>query len=82
MCACAGFHSDPAARLPRKERQDLLAPELLAERDRAGCSHAGRLENVLGQIQADGANPTTDASLRYRYLKNLAFLAGSLRAQL
>src|SRR3954462_6517637 len=52
----AGLHGDKAAGLARKERQYLLAPELLAEHDSAGQPGAVRLEHVLGQIKADGAN--------------------------
>ena len=57
MRARAGLHGDAAARLTREEGQHLLAPELLAEQNTAGCARAVRLEHVLGQVQADGANP-------------------------
>jgi transposase len=56
MPARAGFHGNAAAWLARKEAQHLLAPELLAEQDGAGCARPVRLEHVLRQIQTDGAN--------------------------
>jgi hypothetical protein len=54
--ARAGFHGHAAAWLARKEAQHLLAPEPSAEQDGAGCARPVRLEHVLGQIQADGAD--------------------------
>src|SRR3954453_10024214 len=54
--ARARLHRDNAAGLARKEGEHLRAPELLAENDGARRARAVRLEHVLGQIQADGAN--------------------------
>src|SRR5918993_2516429 len=56
MRARAGLHGDEAAGLACQEGQHLLAPEPLAEHDGAGRARAVRLEHVLGQVQADGAN--------------------------
>jgi hypothetical protein len=56
MSAWAGFHRDKTRRLGREEAQNLLAPQLLTKDRRAGGIRAVGLKDVLGQIQADGAN--------------------------
>ena len=56
MRAGASLRRHAKARLARKEPQVLLAPELLSEYDGARRARRVHLENVLGEIQADGGN--------------------------
>lgn len=56
MRAGTGLHSDDARGLSGEEGQHLFAPQLPAEDRRTGGIRAVRLEDVLGQIQADGAD--------------------------
>jgi hypothetical protein len=56
MGAGAGLHGDAAGRLSGEEGQDLVAPKLLAEHWCAGGIRPVGVEDVLGQVQADGAN--------------------------
>ena len=57
----------PSRSLPPVDLCIGVRPTLLAEQNIAGCARAMRLEHVLGQVQADGANitPSTDVSLRW-----------------
>lgn len=48
--------SPQGSELARKKRENLFAPELLAEHDHANSARAMRLENALRQIQPDCAN--------------------------
>lgn len=52
----AGLHRDETGRLGGEEDQHVLAPEPLAEQDGSSDIGAMRPEDVLGQIQADGAH--------------------------
>jgi hypothetical protein len=54
--ARAGLHRDRASGLPRKERQDLTAPQLAPENDRTVGARPVHLKNVLRKIQPDDAN--------------------------
>ncbi len=56
MGAGAGLHRDCADRLLREEGQDLPAPQLAPEDDRAVRGRPVHLENVLRQIHPDDAN--------------------------
>ncbi len=56
MRAGASLYRDDAGRLDGEEDQHLIASQLLAEHWRPGGIRVVGLEDVLGQIQADGAN--------------------------
>src|SRR3954453_7689599 len=56
VSARARLHGHKTARLRGEEGEDLIAPQLLAEQDRAGGTCRVCLEHVLGQIQSDRAN--------------------------
>src|SRR3954449_3733725 len=56
VSARARLHGDKTARLRGEEGEHLIAPQLLAELDRAGDTCRVCLEHVLGQIQSDRAN--------------------------
>jgi hypothetical protein len=52
----AGFHSDAATRQFREERQQFRPDDTLADNDRTGGIDTVDLEDVLGQIKANGSN--------------------------
>src|SRR4051794_21463899 len=56
VSARARLHGDKTAGLRGEEGEHLIAPQLLAEQDRAGDTCRVCLEHVLGQIQSDRAN--------------------------
>jgi hypothetical protein len=56
VSARAGLHRHQASRLAGEERQHLLTSQLLAENHAPRRIRAVRLEDVLGQIQADRRN--------------------------
>src|SRR4051794_33860131 len=56
VSARARLHGHKTARLRGEEGEHLIAPQLLAEQDRAGDTCRVCLEQVLGQIQSDRAN--------------------------
>jgi transposase len=65
MRARARFHRHHASRQRREERDNLIPPQLLAQHDRAVRIRAVKLENRLGQIDADCANLTHGRLLQW-----------------
>jgi hypothetical protein len=64
MSGSAGFHADQASRDPAKKFNDLPASQLSGDDDVARTIHAVHLEYVLGEINADCANPHVDDPLQ------------------
>src|SRR4051794_32572352 len=56
MRAAAGLHGHRAGRQRCQERQKLAAAQLLAKDHRARAVSPMELKDVLGEIEADGAN--------------------------
>ena len=64
MRRAAGFHADQAGRNLAEELEHLLAAQLPVDDDLAIAIGAMDLEDILGEIDADGANLHVEAPLR------------------
>ena len=53
MGCCTGLHTDKAWLEPSKELENLSAPQLLSDTDRASTVDALNLKRVLRQIETD-----------------------------
>jgi hypothetical protein len=67
VARCAGFDADEAGRQSLEERQHLRPAQRPIEGDLSGLGNSVDMEDVLGQIEADGGNLHGVAPLNCRF---------------